>query len=132
MRDVSSSMLGWASRISREHCRRILAAATRMHETFAGTTPVTGACSLRTRMAMTTPGTMRQVADSDNPLPRLILHGWEVFAETAPPDIAGAVRRILGRPELLAEPLSRLPQTFIHGDISLPNIALEEDRKSVV
>lgn len=132
MRDISGAMLGWATRIDRAQCRRILAAVTRMHHSFNGTGPVAGACSMGTRIKALTPKVMAAVVESPNPLPRLVLRGWESFAEQAPADLAGPVLMLLEEPAPLVHALSRLPQTLLHGDVSLPNIALEEQQVTLL
>ena len=132
MRDVSTSIIGWSRQLSRAECRQVLRAATRLHAAFAGKTATPGPCSLVTWISILTPDTVRSVGGGDNPLPDLILRGWELFASVAPADVAEVVLAVPDNPELLARPLAARPMTLIHGDLSLANIAVEEHQMTLL
>ncbi len=132
MRDLSATILGWGSRISRAQCRRIIAAAIAMHERFRNE-EVDHLLSLQDRMKIFSPDVMRSLRGRGNPLPDWCLQGWERFAEIAPPDVADLVFAIHEEPGILAEPLTRRAgSTLLHGDLWLPNIALEPGRVVVI
>jgi hypothetical protein len=122
MRDVGTHLV--RGRISRPQCRRILAAAGALHRAYAGTN-IVGACRPAIRMGLFAPAVMTAYAEGDNPLPRTILKGWAAFADQVPNDVADPVFAILDRPELLADPLTAVGTTLIHGDLWLSNVALE-------
>jgi hypothetical protein len=127
MRDVSPSAVGWDRALSRAESRRVLAAAAAVHERFCGR-DVPRLFSLADRTALFSPSRMRRVVDGHNPLPRLVLRGWEHFATLAPPDVAEAVAAVHERPTILVHALSRYKPTLIHGDLWPVNVALEPDR----
>lgn len=130
MRDLTGHMLGWATRLDLAQCRRVLAAVTRMHEAFVDV-PIPDACPLATRIAALSPQRMRPFAETF-PLALGALRGWACFAELAPADVRDAISHVHEQPDLLAGPMLRRRTTFIHGDLSLPNIALEPDQVTLL
>ena len=64
---------------------------------------------------------------TSNPLPALVLRGWELFAGLAPPDVAAEVFDALARPEGITRALDDQPSTMLHGDLWLVNLALTSD-----
>lgn len=132
MRDLSATILGWESRISRAQCRRVIAAALAMHERFRGE-EIEDLLALEDRVAIFSPRVMGSLRGRGNPLPDHCLRGWERFADIAPRDVADLVFAIHEHPGILAEPLrTRSGSTLLHGDLWLPNIALEPDRVVVI
>lgn len=131
MRDLGESVVGWSRRISREECRRLLAAATLAHRRFAGRS-IDGLIPLAVRVSLFAPWRMRAVAATAGSLPAVVLRGWERFAETADPAVAAVVLDVLERPERLAGPLARRPTTLIHGDLWLVNVAFETDQVTLL
>jgi hypothetical protein len=124
MRDLGDAVVGWRGPISRRTCRRLLGAAASIHRRFAGER-LARLCPLERRLAMLSPAAAG-VADPTNPLPALVVRGWELFAEIAPPDVATAVFGVLAHPTPLAAALRRGGTTLIHGDLWLVNVALTE------
>ncbi len=131
MRDLGDMVVGWSRRISREECRRLLAAATLVHRGFEGAS-IDGLVPLAVRVSLFAPWRMRAVDRNAGPLPALVLRGWERFAGTADPAVAAAVLDVLERPERLAGPLSRRPATLIHGDLWLVNVAFEANQVTLL
>lgn len=127
MRDVSPWLIGWDSVLSRADCRRVLAAAAALHHRFRAR-PVPHLLSVADRAAPFAPRRMRPAADGPNPLPGLVLRGWQRFAALAPADIVDAVTAVHERPAILVDALARYEPTLIHGDLWPVNIALEPDR----
>jgi thiamine kinase-like enzyme len=78
------------------------------------------------------PQRLRPYADGPNPLPAAALHGWEVFAETVPVDVAGPVRSLLDDPSPLVGALERRPTTLVHGDLATVNMAIEGVRLTLL
>jgi hypothetical protein len=126
MRDVAAGIPGWHRPLSRSECRRVLAAATAMHETFHGR-PLAGLCPLETRVTLFAPGRMAPLV-GEGALPAQVLRGWEQFAKQAPRDIAQAVLDLLEKPSPLVSRLAARPATLLHGDLWLVNLALEPDQ----
>lgn len=126
MRDVAAGIPGWHRPLSRSECRRVLAAATTMHETFHGQ-PLAGLCPLEARVTLFAPVRMAPLV-GEGPLPTQVLRGWEQFAELAPRDIAQAVLDLLEEPSPLVSRLAARPATLLHGDLWLVNLALEPDQ----
>jgi len=127
MRDVSEGLVGWDRVLSRSECRRVLAAAAALHHRFRDRKPP-HLFSIADRTALFAPARMGSVANSANPLPTLVLRGWERFAALAPVDIVEAVRAVHDQPALLSDALCRYEATLIHGDLWPVNVALEPDR----
>ena len=75
---------------------------------------------------------IRSIAGGPNPMPDLILRGWDLFASIAPADVAEVVLAVVDKPELLARPLAARPMTLIHGDLSLANVAVEEHQMTLL
>jgi hypothetical protein len=127
MDDVSRALIPEQTLVSRDACRRVMAAMRAMAEEFWGE-HADGFCSLETRYAFLSPATAAREADGGNPVPKLIGRGWEVFAEVVPADVADAVIAILEQPELLAAELSRSEGSLIHGDLKFGNLGFQGDR----
>ena len=77
----------------------------------------------RQRLTVLSPA-LSTLSGGENPLPGLVLRGWELFAEIAPSDVADAVFAVFERPEPLASALCRGGTTLLHGDLWLVNVAL--------
>ena len=131
MRDVGDAVVGWRRRLSRREWRRLLAAATSLHRAFQGAV-VDGLCPLVKRISIFASSRMSAERDSRNSLPRLVVRGWERFAELVAADVAQVVFDVLDRPERIAEPLSRRPSTLIHGDLWLVNVAFEAEQVTLL
>ena len=94
--------------------------------------PVRGLVPAAQRVQALWPSRMRRLVGSPNPLPGLIVRGWERFAELAPPRVAAAVARLQDEPAPLLAALARHPCTLVHGDLWLVNIALEDDQVTLL
>jgi hypothetical protein len=127
MDDVSRALIPEQTPVSRDASRRVMSAMRAMAEEFWGE-HADGLCTLETRYAFLSPATAAREADGENPVPKLIERGWEVFAEVVPTDVADAVNAILERPELLAAELSRSEGSLIHGDLKFGNLGFQGDR----
>ena len=127
MRDLGDTVLTWDNRLNRDRCRHLLAAVTAMHRAFLGDPP-SGLQSLPAMLALFAPRTISPYADWPNPLPKLVLHGWELFADLVPADVAGPVFDLLDDTTPLADALQSRPCTLVHGDLATVNLALMQDR----
>jgi len=121
MRDVSDALVRDGRVLSRGENQTVLGAAATLHERFRAET-VHGLCSLADRFATLSPATGRREQGGPNPIPNLLVRGWEVFAETVPADVAEPVLAILERPSLLADELLDCEVTLIHGDLKMGNL----------
>lgn len=125
MTDLRQSVLSWHRRLSRTECQRVLATATAVHDTFRSSAAcISGLCPLATRTTLFAPWRMAPHGDGSNPLPRLVIRGWERFADIAPRDVVDAVFAVFDDARRLADPLSACDRTLIHGDLWPVNVAL--------
>ena len=132
MVDLHEQLLDYRSVVSREQCRRILAAAVAMHGAFAGE-DIDGLWPLEQRLLLFSSRTMEPFRDTSNPLPGLCLDGWERFATVAPPDVVELVASVHDRPEILADPMAeRGGRTLLHGDYWIPNMAPSANRIDLI
>lgn len=119
MRDVSDSLVPAGHLLTREQSRRVVAAASSLHDAFAGMR-IEGLCPLVDRLAFLTPAVARGTADE--PLRGMVLEGWSRFGEVVPPPIGEAVLELIERPGTLAAALGAFPQTLLHGDLKVANL----------
>jgi Phosphotransferase enzyme family len=122
MRDLGDAVVGWRGPVSRQTCRRLLAAAATVHRRFAGE-HLPRLCPLERRLTALSPA-LAALDGGGNPLPGLVVRGWELFAEIAPSDVAAAVFAVFEQPGPLASALRRGGTTLLHGDLWLVNVAL--------
>lgn len=126
MRDVTDALV-WpgahpGARLPRDTSRRITRAAASLHEAYKGTA-IDGLCPLVDKLAFLTPSVTRSI--EVNPLQALVFTGWERFAELAPSEVSEAFLGLLERPGRVAAALNGYPQTLLHGDLKVANIAIE-------
>jgi hypothetical protein len=131
MRDVGPAIPGWQRVLDRAESRRVLDGVAAVHRAFA-TSPVAGLCTAATRATALWPHRMRPLAGGPNPLPGLVLRGWQRFAELVPTDVATAVARLQADPAPLTAALDRRPATLLHGDLWLVNLALEAEQLTLL
>lgn len=124
MSDLSDGVVGWDRRLSRSDCRRLLAAAAAMHDAFRGDA-IAALCPLDVRLTLLSPRRVTPFAGGANPLPALVLRGWERFANLVPRITAGQVMGLLDDPSPLVARLARHEHTLIHGDLWLVNLAFQ-------
>jgi hypothetical protein len=122
MRDVGASIPGWSRLLDRAESARILDAAAAVHRRFADDRP-DGLCT--TRATALWPHRMRPLAGGPNPLPGLVLRGWDRFAELVPAPVVDRVRRLQRDPTPLLDALGGRAPTLLHGDLWPVNLALE-------
>lgn len=124
MRDVSEHLVGATGRVSRDVSRRMLAGLAALHD-LGRLEPAQALCPVGARYAMFAPA----VHENDpgpgvHPLRKVIVRGWEVFAERVEPDVAAAVFAVHRDPMLLSDRLMAFPTTLVHGDTKLANLGL--------
>jgi aminoglycoside phosphotransferase (APT) family kinase protein len=75
---------------------------------------------------------MRRFASADSELPGWVLHGWDIFTELCPSDVADAVLHLVDEPEGLTAALEPAGTTLLHADYWTRNLALAPDRVVVL
>jgi hypothetical protein len=124
MRDLGDAVLTWEDRLSRQRCREILGAVAQLHRHFLGRAPE-GLTALTDVVGLFGPTRVEPFREWPNPLPALVLRGWEIFADEVEDDVASPVLDLLADPSPLVDALQRRPVTFVHGDLATVNVALE-------
>lgn len=128
MRDLGDAVIGWDRAVDRDMLARVLGAVSALHARFVDRPPEV-LCDLADRVVLLSPATVRAAASPDHPLPPLILRGWEVFGDLVPWPVATAVEGIFEDPRGFVDAWrGSAPPTFVHGDFTLANVALEEGR----
>jgi len=131
MRDVSAELLPPDRRLSREESARILAAAAALHRRFAGES-IPGLCSLEDRITIVAPANVAGEASEVDYLPKMLVVGWEVFADAVPGDVASALFGAMERPQPLAALLRDCVATLVHNDLRGANLGLVPKRTVVL
>ena len=131
MRDLGDGVLTWEDRLSREQCQRLFVSMGSMYDGFLGRVPA-NLTPLPSLLGLFTPDRVRPYVDGENPLPALILHGWELFPALVPNDVAEPVLRLLDRMAPLADALRARPCTLVHGDLATVNLAFEDERVTLL
>jgi phosphotransferase family enzyme len=131
MRDVSSELLPPDRRLSREESARILDAAAALHRRFAGES-IAGLCSLEDRITIVAPEAVAGESSEVDYLPKMLVVGWEVFADAVPGDVASAIFGAMERPEALATRLRDCVATLVHNDLRGANLGLVPARTIVL
>jgi Phosphotransferase enzyme family len=131
MRDVSGDLLQSDRRLSREESARILAAVAALHRRFAGES-ISGLCSLEDRITLAAPATVAAQAGGVDYLPKMLVVGWEVFADAVPADVAATVFDAMEEPGPLAALLRGCVATLVHNDLRGANLGLVPGRTVVL
>ena len=131
MRDVSGELLPPDRRLSREESALILEAASALHRRFADES-ISGLCSAEDRITLTAPATVAGEAGGVDYLPKMLVVGWEVFADVVPEDVAAAVFDAMKRPQPLAALLRDCAATLVHNDLRGANLGLVPGRTVVL
>ena len=126
MRDLGSGIKRWTDLVSYSENERVMRGLASMHDALRGYESA-ALCPLVDRVALLSPVTMRAVTDAtENPLPMLIVRGWERFPELVPPDVVAAVRAVHEVPAAFAARFGAQPCTVVHADAAHVNIGFEE------
>lgn len=125
MRDLGDAIPGWTRVLNGPETVRVLDAMSTLHAEFAGRAP-TQALGLAERLRLLSPVRLSEHAD-EYPLAGAVLRGWKHFADLVEPDVVASVRALHEDIAPLAAALGRAPQTLVHGDLWLVNLALLPD-----
>lgn len=131
MRDLGATVLDWSDRLSRERCRWLLERVATIHRAFLGRPP-RHLTPLPEFLAVFAPHRVRAHVSGENPLAAIVLRGWEIFADTVPSDVADPVLSMLTDPGPLVRALESRPATMVHGDLATVNMAIEDDRLTLL
>ncbi len=125
MHDLGDSVPGWNRTLDPTELGRILDAMTAVHATYAGRVP-RAAAPLEQRVGLLSVARLGSLAESE-PLGRQVTRGWSRFADLVDADVADRVASLLVNPSPLIAALRQAPQTLIHADLWLVNLALTPD-----
>jgi hypothetical protein len=130
MRDVSAALFDDSRPDPAAH-RLVLDAVAELHREFRDDEVITGLCSLSRRYALLSPQVCAGLA-GNHLVPRLVIEGWERFADLAPPDVVEAVDAIHADPSVFAARLAARPSTLLHGDLKQANLGVRGERVVVL
>ncbi len=129
MRDLGDTVLTWSHRLGRDRCQWVLERVARLHDEFVGidlaNLPDSAITPPSDLLGLFAPDRLRPYAGATNKLAGIALHGWDVFFDVAPADVANAVADLLDDISPLVTALLRRPCTLTHGDLATVNMALE-------
>ncbi len=126
MRDLGDAVLTWDSRLDAAQTDWVLERVAAVHRRFLGDPP-SDTVGLGEALSLFAPARLRALAEQGTELATLALRGWEIFADTAPADVAAPVLALLSDVTPLADALSTGPVTLTHGDLTTVNMAVERD-----
>ncbi|RIK28126.1 MAG: hypothetical protein DCC55_38955 [Chloroflexi bacterium] len=119
MRDVGPALVPFA-RFSQDLNERFLTTMAQLHGAFWQASeldnPRLGLSTLRQLYTVLSPHTGHREAGGSNPIPPLILKGWDLFETLVAEDVAGIIHNLLDDPQPLCAALGRYPHTLVHGD----------------
>jgi aminoglycoside phosphotransferase (APT) family kinase protein len=129
MRDLSAFLVPpGESLIRKADNEGFLDAMASMHVAFwegpEAADPALGYSRLELDYTCLTPETGRREAGGSDPVPRMLVEGWDVLLTTVEPDIAEALVALARDPAPLCEALRAFPQTVVHADWKLGNLGL--------
>jgi hypothetical protein len=126
MRDLADTVLTWEDRLTTPRASWLMERVSALHRRFLDRPPADLA-PLDLVLGLFSPRRIRPLATSGNDLMGLACRGWEIFADTVPPDVSGPVLELLDDVSPLAAALGTGPVTLCHGDLATVNMAFEGD-----
>ena len=126
MRDLGDTVLTWDARLTSRRAFWLMERVAALHRHFLDAPPA-GLAPLDLVLSLFAPRRIRALATSGNDLMGLAVRGWEIFADTVPPDVSGPVLELLDDVSPLAAALGTGPVTLCHGDLATVNMAFEGD-----
>ena len=124
MRDLADTVLTWEDRLTSRQAFWLMERVAALHRHFLGDPPAALA-PLDLVLGLFAPRRIRALATGGNDLMGLACRGWEIFADTVPPDVSGPVLELLDDVSPLAAALGTGPVTLCHGDLATVNMAFE-------
>jgi hypothetical protein len=126
MRDLGDAMLTWSHRLSAADGAWVMQRTAELHRAFLGRVPES-TVPLGAALGLFAPATVRPLADQGIELMRLVLRGWELFADEVPRDVVDETFHLLEDTAPLQRALEAGPVTMTHGDLATVNMAVEGD-----
>ena len=126
MRDLGDAMLTWNHRLDARQAMWLMQRTAALHRAYLGATPPS-VVPLERALALFAPANARPLAERGIELMRLVLRGWEIFADEVPADVSEAVFALLDDVTPLRCALENGPVTMTHGDLATVNMAIEGD-----
>jgi hypothetical protein len=129
MRDLSPFLVPTGeTKISAADNECFLDAMASLHVAFwegpQSVDPAIGFSRLEYDYTCLTPETGRREAGGSDPVPRLLIDGWDVMLATVHPVIGEALISLARDPSPLCNALRAFPQTVVHSDWKLGNLGL--------
>jgi hypothetical protein len=127
MRDLGDRVLTWDDRLTADRTAWVMRRVAALHRAFLDDPPQAVA-PLEPVLDQFAPHRIGAALGFDNPLPALVLRGWEIFADLVPADVAepvGAIHADVGG--YAAALVAAGPVTLVHGDLATVNMAFEGD-----
>jgi hypothetical protein len=130
LRDVGQWLVpsGSAALPIQQH-RRFLAHMAEMHATFWGFTDDMGLLPPGNRYMALTPATGER--ELDDPVPRMLVGGWQALAEAAPEAHRHALA-LARDPAPLVAAMEATPATLVHGDWKAGNLGSHPDGRTIL
>ena len=128
MRDVSEALVGVSRPLRREESGRFLHALATIHRSFADA-DYDFLCPAAAYVQLLAPEVIAPGAGDLDYIPKIVVVGWEVFAESAPRAVVEAVFGVHADAASLA---AALGAGFGHGDFRCANLGLEPGRVVVL
>ncbi|HYI16083.1 MAG TPA: hypothetical protein VEX37_11880 [Thermomicrobiales bacterium] len=129
MRDIGPSLVLNRGAITYDEHVAILNGLAAMHATFWDAPELadaaTGLCPPGIHYSIISPATARRHADAPGVMPLAAQQGWDNLATLLPPDLFDTCLSLSNDPAPLVAALARFPQTLVHGDARISNIAIE-------
>jgi len=137
MHDLSAFLVPpGESPISEGENKGFLEAMSCLHATFweepQVVDPALGFSRLESDYLALSPQTGYREAGGDDPVPRLLVEGWDVLLATVEPALADALGRLAGNPAPLCNALRAFPQTVVHADWKLGNLGVKPGPRAEV
>jgi hypothetical protein len=128
MHDLTPYLLPTAGLLDESTADLVLQRTAAMHARFWDAPPAQdiGWCGLQGRLLMLSEDAGERLRDAD--LMQIgFAAGWERFHAAAPVPVSALVRRIQRDPKPLLRVLSQLPQTLLHNDVKVANLAIQDE-----
>jgi hypothetical protein len=129
MRDIGPSLILNRGAITYDEHVAVLNGLAAMHATFWDAPELvdvaTGLCPPDIHYSIISPATARRHADAPGVMPLAAQQGWDNLASLLPPDLYDVCLSLTNDPAPLVAALARFPQTLVHGDARIANIAVE-------
>ncbi len=129
MHDLTPCLLPRDGRLPQETLDLILRRVAEMHACFWGASPPQdiGWCGRRERLLMLSEPAAERLRDAGFMLSGGFAAGWQQFHRAAPRGVSDLVRSLHTDPGPLIAVCESLPQTLLHGDVKIANIASDGD-----